>query len=381
MRIVYADNNATTAVAAEVLAAMQPFFCERYGNPSSVHAFGSQLEQDLARARQAVAELAGARPEEIVFTSGGTEGNNLAIRGVLERPDAGRHVITSPVEHAAVREVLAHYRRRGWNVTEVPVDGQGRLDPAGVRRALRPETALVAVMAANNETGVLYPVGEIAAIAREAGVPFFCDAVQAWGKLDLKKSDGPALASLSAHKLHGPKGVGALVVRRGTRIIAQNLGGGQEEQRRSGTENVPGIVGLGAAARLAQRRLPDWPRVAALRDRLQAGLTAVDSRVIVNGEHAERLPNTLNICIPGIEGEALLLLLGEEGICASSGSACKSGQTEPSHVLLAMGRTPEEALGAVRFSLSHENSDGDIDAILAAVPRHLSRLRALSPGA
>ena len=379
MRIIYADNNATTRTAPEVLEAMRPFFTERYGNPSSVHAFGATLELDVSRAREAVAELAGVHAEEIIFTSGGTESCNLAVRGTLERPNAGAHVVTSAVEHSAVREALHAYRKRGVQVSEVPVDGEGRLDPEDVRRALRADTALIAVMAANNETGVVHPFAEIAAIAAEAGVPFFCDAVQVWGKLPFGAMAGMTMAPVSAHKFHGPKGVGALYLRRRTRLVVQITGGGQEEGRRSGTENVPGIVGLGAAARRAGEQLGEMARVAALRDRLQEGMLAVDKRIVINGREAERLPNTLSICIPGIEGEALLLLLGEEGICASSGSACKAGQTDPSHVLLAMGRTPEEALGAVRFSLSVENTDDDIDAILASIPRHLTRLRALSP--
>ncbi len=378
---VYLDNNASSRVDPRVLAAMLPYFCEQYGNPSSLHHFGAQVAARIEAARGSVARLIGARESEIVFTSGGTESDNLALRGVLAaRPDR-RHLIISAVEHPAVLETAEQLEQEGVQVTRIGVDSQGRLDLAALRAALRADTALVSVMLANNETGVIHPLAEVVALARERGVPVHTDAVQAVGKIRVDVGElGVDLLSLSAHKIHGPKGSGALYVRRGTPLRAHTTGGPQERQRRGGTLNAAGIIGLGTACELAAAEMEQMRRVRGLRDRLEMELLARFDSARVIARSAERLPNTTCVCFAGVEAEAVLLLLSEAGICASSGSACSSGSLEPSHVLKAMNIDPRVAQGQVRFSLSRYNTDDDIDRLLAVLPAILEKTAALNIG-
>jgi len=379
-RLHYLDNNATTRVAPEVLEAMLPFFGELYGNPSSIHRFGGQVHRHLERGREAVAALLGAQPSEIVFTAGGSEGDNLAIRGALEAMDGRRrHLVTSRVEHPAVQVVFQHLARQGYRVTEIGVDRDGALDMAQLEAALTSETALCSLMWANNETGVLFPVERVAALCKAKDIVFHTDAVQAAGKLPIDLKSAPIdLLTISGHKLHAPKGVGALYVRRGTRLAPQILGGHQEQGRRAGTENSASIVGLGKACELARAGMAEEEgRVRRLRDRLEAGLLASCQGALVNGKH--RLPNTLNVSFEYIEGESILIMLDDLGVAASSGSACASGSLEPSHVLRAMGVPFTAAHGSVRFSLSRYNTDADVDQVLAHMPRIVERLRAISP--
>jgi len=381
--VIYLDNNATTAVAPEVLEAMMPYFTEFYGNPSSIHTFGGQVAARIAEARESLAALLGAHPSEIIFTSCGSESDSAAILSALECQPHRRHIVTSRVEHPAVR-VLCRYLQdqRGYRLTEVGVDAQGRLDLAEYEAAVGPDTAIVTLMWSNNETGVNFPIERCAAIAKAAGAMFHTDAVQAVGKIPihLAKSEAIDMLSLSGHKLHAPKGIGALYVRRGTPFVPFLRGGHQESNRRAGTEAVPSIIALGKAAELARDRMSDEnTRVRALRDRLEQGLlkTCPDARV--NGDTADRLPNTTNISFEYIEGEAILLLLDQEGICASSGSACTTGSLEPSHVLRAMGVPFTAAHGSVRFSLSYYTTDRDVDRVLACMPGIVKRLRQISP--
>jgi cysteine desulfurase len=372
----YLDNNATTRLAPEALEAMLPFLGEQYGNAGSAHLLGRLSEGAVVHAREQLAGLLGCQPAELVYTSGGTEGLNHAIRGVFEAFPAKRHFITTAVEHSAVLAVAEWLRHQGVEVTLLGVDREGRLDLAELEAALRPDTALVSVMAANNETGVLYPLREAGALAKAKGALFHVDGTQAVGKLPLPLAELPVdLFNLSAHKFHGPKGMGALYVRRGVRPRPFMLGGGQERGRRGGTENVPGIVGLGAAAALAQAALPDLSRVAALRDRLEAELLARVPDIRVQGAGAERLPNTAFISFRGLEGEALFLKLSDRGVCVSTGSACSTGQREPSHVLRAMGVDGEEARGTVRFSLSRYTTGEEIDRVVELVPELVAELR------
>lgn len=380
---VYLDNNATTRVAPEVVAAMLPYLTEKYGNPSSMHRFGAEAEAGVSEARARVAALIGAvSPGEIVFTAGGSESDSLAIWGTLRAWPDKRHLITTRVEHPAVLGLCRELEsRHGYAVTWLEVDGQGLLDLDQLRAALRPDTAIVSVMAANNETGVLCEVEAIGRLVKEAGAVFHVDAVQAAGKLPLDMAGSTVdLLALSGHKLHGPKGVGALYVRRGTKLRPLILGGHQERGRRAGTENVPGIVGLGAACELAAAgREEENARVRALRDRLERTITAAVPDCRVNGHPERRLPNTSNISFDFIEGEGILLLLDRAGIGASSGSACTSGSLEPSHVLKAMGIPFTSAHGSVRFSLSRYNTPEEIDYVAAVVPRVVERLRAITP--
>ena len=381
MRTIYLDNNATTAVAPEVVEAMMPFFCERYGNPSSAHAFGGEVAAEVQKARESLAGLLGARAEEIIFTSCGTESDSTAIRSALESFPERRHVVTSRVEHPAVRSLGRSLRDRGYRVTELPVDGLGRLDMDQVREALTPDTAIVSIMWANNETGVIFPVEEIGRLCRSRGICFHTDAVQAVGKIPIDlRSSAVDMLSLSGHKLHAPKGVGALYVRTGTRFVPFLLGGHQEHGRRAGTENVASIVGLGRAAELAaQNAAVEIPRVRALRDRLEQAMLQKTPDAHVNGDTERRLPNTANISFEYVEGEAILLHMDRAGIAASSGSACTSGSLEPSHVLRAMGVPYTRAHGSVRFSLSCYTTDEDVDATVEAVPAIIQHLRAISP--
>ncbi|MDD5307915.1 MAG: cysteine desulfurase NifS [Deltaproteobacteria bacterium] len=380
-KVIYADNNATTAVAPEVFEAMRPFFTERYGNPSSIHTFGADLSREIERARAHVARLLGAEHDtEIVFTSCGTESDNTAIRSALASRPKRRRVVTTRVEHPAVLTLARFLEHEGYEVTYLPVDGRGLLKLEELRAAMDENVAVVSIMAANNETGVLLPVEEAGHIAHEFEAIFHTDAVQAAGKVPVSLASGAIdLLSISGHKIHAPKGVGALYVRRGLRFRPFMLGGHQERGRRGGTENVPGIVGLGEAARLAVAHAgEEQGRVRLLRDRLEKSLLAIsDSRL--NGDLERRLPGTTNVSFKKVEGEAILLHLNEHGICASSGSACTSGSLEPSHVLRAMGVPFQFAHGSIRFSLGRFNTDADVDAIIEVMPGIIETLREISP--
>jgi len=378
---IYFDNNATTRLLPEVVAAMSPFLTEFYGNPSSIHRFGAQVAEKISEARARVAELIGASdPIEIIFTSCGTEGDNAAIRGMLEtRPDK-RHIITTQMEHPAVLGLCQHLEKRGYRVTWLGVNQDGMLDLEELRNALTDDTALVSVMVANNETGVIFPIDRIGEIVKARGVPFHVDAVQAAGKIPLKVKDSPVdLLTISGHKFHAPKGIGALYVRRGVTFPPFIIGGHQEKNRRAGTENVAGIVGMGVAAESAQRHLVKQPeRVRALRDQLEEELLRTCPDCQVNGRESERLPNTSNVSFRYLEGESILVLLDQFGICASTGSACTAGSSEPSHVLRAMGVAPEWLQGAVRFSLSRFNTAEEVSYVNEKVPLIVQRLQGLS---
>jgi len=381
MKTIYFDNNATTKMAEEVLQEMKPLFCQLYGNPSSMHTFGGQVGRRVRHAREQVAALLGCDPSEIIFTSGGTESDNAAIKGTLAAIPNKRKVITTRVEHPAVLAVCRDLENHGYTVVELGVDKEGRLDPAELEEQIDDDTALVTIMYANNETGVIFPIDKIAKIVADKEVVFHTDAVQAVGKipLNLAKSNIDLL-SLSGHKLHGPKGVGALYVRKGTRIASFMLGGHQEAGRRAGTENVPGIVGLGKACELAAENIHEEnQKVKRLRDRLENAIleNCPDSRL--NGDKKNRLPNTTNISFEYIEGEAILLMLDKYGICASSGSACTSGSLEPSHVLRAMGVPFTAAHGSIRFSLSRYNTEEEVDYTIEIMPQIVNQLRELSP--
>jgi len=391
MRRVYLDNNATTPLLPEVLEAMRPYFAERFGNASSIHHHGQETRAAVERSRESVAALLGCRASEIVFTSGGTEADNLAVFGVAQ---AGDHIITSTIEHHAVLNACRHLEEKGFEVTYIPVEKRGVVDPADVRRALRPNTKLICIMFANNETGVVQPVAEIGKIAAEAGVYFHTDAVQAVGKIPVHVEEiGCDLLTVSAHKLHGPQGVGALYVRKGTELEPVQYGGRHERSRRAGTENVPGIVGLGKAAELALAGLErgDDQKMAELRNRLERELLRIEVSG-VNGACENphptqtarcaghpRVPNTTNIYFEGIDGEALVIALDLKGLAVSTGAACSSGAIEPSHVLMAMGLPLERARGSIRFSLGKQNTVEDVEFALAVVPETVARLRELSP--
>lgn len=381
MKVIYFDNNATTRVADEVFEEMLPYFCELYGNPSSIHAFGSRVQSKLTIAREKVADLLGADdPSEIVFTSCGTESNNNAIKGTLEAFPDKRHIVTTKVEHPAVLNLCKHLAEAGYQLTELNVDRDGMLDLDEVRSALRDDTAIVSVMYANNETGVIFPIEEIGKIVKERGITFHCDAVQAVGKIpiDLRNS-AIDLLTLSGHKLHAPKGVGALYIRKGVKLKPLIVGGHHEQGRRAGTENVPSIIGLGKACELAKKYIgEEQTKVRALRDTLENGLLSKVPNVKVNGHKTKRLSNTSNINFEYIEGEAILLYLSETGVAASSGSACTSGSAEPSHVLAAMG-IPPAAHGSVRFSLGRYNTLDEVEYVLEKVPPIIERLREISP--
>jgi cysteine desulfurase len=385
-KVIYLDNNATTAVAPEVRDAMAPFLGNLYGNPSSMHTFGGQVAHHVDKARGQLAALLGADPSEIIFTSCGTESDNAAIRSALATNPERRHIVTTRVEHPAVRNLcqalaLPGVARTHYRLTELAVDSQGMLNPADLERTIDDDTAVVSIMWANNETGVVFPVEEIGAVCRRKGVLFHTDAVQAVGKMPVNLSKLPIdMLSLSGHKLHAPKGIGALYVRRGTRYSPFVIGGHQENNRRGGTESVPLIVALGEAAELAARNMDaENTLVRALRDRLEKGILASAPGAIVNGHPAHRLPNTTNISFEYVEGEAILLMLDQHGICASSGSACTSGSLEPSHVLRAMGVPFTAAHGSIRFSLSIYNTEEEMDAVIRVLPPVIKRLREISP--
>ena len=379
MKVIYLDNNATTAVAPEVLEEMLPYFCEKYGNASSMHTFGGSNKRAIEKARTQVASLINSTPQEIIFTSGGTEADSTAIYSSVNSYPSKKHIITSAVEHPAVLEVFKKLASQGYRVDFIGVDTDGRFDMEDFKKVISTDTALVSVMWANSETGTLFPVKEIAKIAHEYGALFHTDGVQALGKIptDVKEADID-LMSFSSHKINGPKGVGGLYIKKGIRFLPFMLGGHQEKLRRAGTENVPNIVGFGKAAQLAKEHLKDMPQVAALRDTLEQGLLKIaDTKV--NGDRQNRLPNTTNISFGYIEGESILMMLDEYGICASSGSACTSGSLEPSHVLRAMQVPFQFAHGSIRFSLSRYNTLEEVNKVLEVMPAIVSRLRELSP--
>lgn len=376
------DHAGTTPVHPAVLDEMLPYFTEKFGNPSSMHETAREVKEPLVRARKRVADLIGARPEEIIFTSGGTEADNAAIIGIARAMESkGRHIITCAIEHHAVLHTVEFMAKNGWKTTVLPVDGTGLVDPGDVKKAITPETTLVTIMHGNNEVGTIEPVEEIGAIAREAGVAFHSDTVQTAGvvPIDVKKMNIDAL-SISAHKLYGPKGVGAMYLRKGVKFSAVQHGGGQELRRRAGTENTAGIIGFGKAAELAlNEREERATHLLDLRERLKNGILNSIDDTTFNGHAVKRLPNNVNVCIRYIEGESMLLMLDMEGIAASSGSACTSGSLSPSHVLLALGIPVEVAHGSLRFTLGRKNTTEDVDHVLAVLPAIVKRLRAMSP--
>ena len=382
MRRVYLDHNATTPVAPEVLAAMLPYFSEEYGNASSIHTFGQRARGAVEEARESVAALLGARPAEIMFSSGGTESNNHAIFGVAGAVSGGRkHVITSAIEHSAVLDPCRALEKRGVAVTFLPVDRDGVVNPEDIRRAIRPETVLITIMLANNELGTIEPIAEIGKIAAETRVTLHTDAVQAAGKIPINVTKlGVHLLSISAHKLYGPKGIGALYVRKGTRLEPLLYGGHSERDRRPGTEDVTSIAGFGKAAELALSRMKEeGQHLSRLRDRLENGLLDRIPHASVNGSRALRMPNTTNLTLPFIEGEAMVIALDLKGIACSTGAACSSGAVEPSHVLTAIGLPPEDARATLRLSLGHQTTDEEIDFALETIPPVIDRLRQMSP--
>ena len=381
--VYYLDNNATTRVAPEVVEAMLPYLTEQWGNPSSAYTFGKKAGHAVAEAREKVAALINANPREIIFTSCGTESNNAAINSALTSQPGKRHVITTIIEHSANIQFGQTLEKRGCEVTWIPVDRAGQLDVHEIHEAIREDTAIVSVMLANNETGVIYPVEEIAAICRAKGVLFHTDAVQTPGKLKLDvKTMEVDFLSLSAHKLHAPKGIGMLYVRKGVSFQPYVMGGGQEQGRRGGTENVANIIAFGKAAEIAMTSLEEnLDRIRALRDRMEEGIINSIEGATRNGAKEPRLANTSNLSFTNCEAEAILLLLDREGICASSGSACTTGSMAPSHVLTAMGLTPELAMGAVRLSLSKYSTDEEVDHLLEKMPEIISRLRGTIPQA
>ena len=383
MRRVYLDHSATTPVDLEVASLMMTYYTEKYGNPSSVHSFGREAKQALEEARNQVAELIGATPSEVTFTSGGTEADNLAIIGTAEAlRKKGKHIITSAIEHHAVLETCEYLAKNGFDLTVIPVDEEGMLSVEDIRKAIRPDTILVSVMHANNEVGSILPIAEIGKLTKEHGIIFHVDAVQSLGKLPIDVNEmNVDLLTVSSHKIYGPKGVGALYVRKGVRVVPLVHGGGQEKKRRSGTENTPGIIGFGKACQLAgQRMAEDAKHHTQLRDKLMNGILQSIDYVKVNGPLGEkRLPNNVNVSIRFVEGESLLLSLDMLGIAASSGSACTSGSLDPSHVLLAMGLVHEIAHGSLRFSLGRQNTEEEVDYVLEQLPKIVERLRMMSP--
>ena len=382
MKKIFLDHAATTPADPRVLEAMLPYFSDSFGNPSSIHSLGVETRTAVAEAREKVASLIGASIDEIIFTSGGTESDNLAIKGVTQaNAHKGKHIVTTRIEHHAVEESCRYLERQGFRVSLVGVDKDGLVDPKDVENAFTAETILVSVMHANNEVGAIQPIAQIGRMARERGIYFHTDAVQTVGHIPVRVDElGIDLLAISAHKLYGPKGVGALYVRKGTRIVSFMHGGGQEHGLRASTENVPGIVGLGRAAEIARAEMDvESTHVTRLRDKLIKGLLERIPQIRLNGHPTQRLPNNVNISVACVEGESLAVSLDLEGIAVSTGSACSSEAMEPSHVLTAMGVPVELARGSVRFSLGKNNTDSEIDRVLEAFPRIVSRLRAVSP--
>jgi cysteine desulfurase len=381
-KVIYLDHASTTPVDAEVVKAMLPWHTEQFGNPSTVYSLGLTAATALGQARESIAHAIGATAEEIYFTSGGTESDDWAILGTAEaQQKKGRHLITSVIEHHAVLESMEYLEKRGYEVTRIPVDGGGLVDPEDVHKAIRPDTVLVSIMHANNEVGTVQPIADIGKITREAGVLFHVDAVQTAGKMPLDVGQlGVDMLSVSAHKFYGPKGVGLLYLRKRTRISPLFHGGGQENGRRAGTHNVPGIVGMAKAFELAAARMSDdAAREGSLRDRLWQGLYQTIESIYLNGDMVHRLPNNLNVRLDGIEGEAMILMLDMEGICVSSGSACTTGSLDPSHVLLALGIPAEQAHGSLRVTLGRGTTDEHVDHFLKVFPPIVARLREMSP--
>ncbi|MGD8291539.1 MAG: cysteine desulfurase NifS [Desulfobacterales bacterium] len=382
MNVIYLDNNATTKVDPEVVDTMLPFLAENYGNPSSMHSFGGNVAAHIKQARENVANLIGAAADEIVFNSCGTESDSTAVLAAIESNPGKKHIITSRVEHPAIKNLYETLSKKGYRVTFVPVDNQGNLDLDYLYKNLSDDTAVVSLMWANNETGVIFPIEEISQNVKNRGIVFHTDAVQAVGKLpiDINKT-GVDLLSLSGHKLHAPKGIGALYIRKGTKFSPFMIGGHQEKGRRGGTENVASIIALGKAAELAQKHLDngEYDRIGQLRDKLETALLEKIPHSMVNGDRRHRLLNTTSIAFEYVEGEAILLMMNEYGICASSGSACTSGSLEPSHVLRAMGVPFTAAHGSIRFSLSRYNTEEEIDFVIDKMPPIIERLRNMSP--
>ncbi|MHC1578541.1 MAG: cysteine desulfurase NifS [Dehalococcoidia bacterium] len=382
MRRIYLDNAATTATHPEVVKTMLPFFADAFGNASSLHAYGQEAKKAIEEARTKVAELIGARSEEIIFTSGGTEADNLALKGIaFAHENKGNHIITTPLEHHAVLEVCKFLNTRGFKISYLPVDKYGLVDPDDVKKAITNKTILISIMHANNEVGTIQPVAEIGEIAKEAGIHFHTDAVQTVGHIPVNVDELKVdLLAISGHKLYGPKGVGALYVSKGTKLVPLIHGGQQEKRRRAGTENLPGIVGLGKAAELAGQEMgQEAERLTHLRDKLIKGLLEKIPHLHLNGHPVRRLPNNVNISVDSVEGESMLLSLDLEGIAASTGSACSSASLEPSHVLLALGLPPEQAHGSLRLTLGRENTEADVERVLEVSPAIVARLRAMSP--
>ena len=382
IKTVYMDHAATTPPAEEVAEAMRPYLSEKYGNPSALYAIGRESRQAIEESRRKVAALINASPDEVYFTSGGSESDNMALRGVLQaRGDGPNHIVTTNIEHHAVLETAEFLQGIGYGVTIVEVESTGLVDPADIRRAIKPETAIVSVMHANNEVGTIQPVAEISKVCREAGVYLHTDAVQTVGNIPVDVEEmGVDMLSMSAHKLYGPKGVGAIYIRKGTRVARFIQGGEQERGMRAGTENIGGIAGLGAAAELAAGEMEaKVPRITALRDRLASGMIEAIDDTFLNGHPDIRLPNNVHVGIRYIEGEAICLQLDTVGICASTGSACSSEALEPSHVLLALGVPTLEAHGSVRFSLGRGTTTEEVDYVLEQLPPIVKRLRAMSP--
>jgi cysteine desulfurase len=382
MNVIYLDNNATTKVAPEVVDAMLPYLSEYYGNPSSMHSFGGNVAEKIKEARENVANLIGATADEIVFTSCGTESDSTAIRAAIESYPDRKHIVTSRVEHPAIKNLYETLSKKGYRVTFVPVDSQGRLDLDYLYKSLSKDTAVVSLMWANNETGVIFPIEEISQKIKDRGIVFHTDAVQAAGKIPIDVDEtGVDLLSLSGHKLHAPKGIGVLYIRKGTKFAPFMIGGHQERGRRGGTENVASIIALGKAAELAQKHLDEdgYEHIGRLRDKLETALLARISHSMINGDREHRLKNTTSIAFEYVEGEAILLMMNEHGICASSGSACTSGSLEPSHVLRAMGVPFTAAHGSIRFSLSRYTTEEEIDTVIENTPPIIERLRSMSP--
>lgn len=379
-RQIYMDHSATTAVDPAVTEAMFPFFSEKYGNPSSIYSIGRQSRKAIEEARQKVADLIGSKKEEIIFTGSGTESDNLAIKGIaFKNRKKGDHIITSSIEHHAVLHTCRYLEKEGFKVTYLPVNRDGLVDPIDVEKAITTQTILITIMHANNEIGTIQPIEEIGRMAKEKNIPFHTDAVQTAGKIPMDVDAlGVSLLSMSAHKIYGPKGVGALYLRKGTAIEPQMHGGGHERNMRSSTENVPGIVGFGKACEIAKLRLPEEAKQAELRDKLIKGILEIEDSYL-NGHPTKRLPNNANFRFSYIEGESMILNLDMKGVAASTGSACSSTSLEPSHVLLAIGLAPEESHGSLRLTLGRENTQEDVDFVVSVMPDIVNKLRMISP--